>query len=111
MHEANLVGIHETWIAHHVAAISEVDRENCAPSVADRAMAVIVKRFIAVRSYVAARKNCFEMPQKLWINRNYVFKVTVRRAILNHKDSAVSLEDRGLDFAYAFSLEDRDIFA
>src|ERR1051325_7503639 len=64
-----------------------------------------------MRRNVPARKNCFEMPQELRIDRNYVFKVTVHRAILNHEDAAVALKNRGLDFTGATIAEDRDIFA
>jgi hypothetical protein len=105
MDQANLVCVHETWIAHHIAPVSKVDREHCAASITNRAVAVIVDSFIAMRGYVPARKNRFEMAQKLRVNRYYVFKVTVRSAILNHENSAISLDDRGLDFPYALIQE------
>ena len=37
MHEADLVGVHEARIAHHVAAVGQVDRQHRAAAVRDRA--------------------------------------------------------------------------
>src|SRR5262245_10078927 len=110
MYQTNLVRVHETRVAHHVAAIGKVDRENCAPSIADRTVAVIVNSLIAMRSDVPTGKNCFEMPQQLWGDRDYVFTVSMSSAIFNHEDSAVSFEDGGLYFSHAFTEENRDIF-
>jgi len=41
----HLVGVHEARVAHHVAAVGEVDRQDAAAAVADGGRSVIVKRF------------------------------------------------------------------
>ena len=44
MDVADLVGVHEARVAHHVAAVGQVDREHRAAAVLDGRGAVIVKR-------------------------------------------------------------------
>src|SRR3984893_11392163 len=46
---ANLVGVHEARIAHHVAAVGQVNGENGATAITDSAGAVFVKVFVVVR--------------------------------------------------------------
>ena len=53
---AHLVRIHEAGIAHHVAAVRQIDRQDRAAAVPDRTAAVIVKIFIGVCRNVATRK-------------------------------------------------------
>ena len=56
MHKSNLVGIHETRIAHHVAAIGQVDREHGAASILDCARAMIVQFLVVMGGKVATRQ-------------------------------------------------------
>ena len=65
MNVAHLVGIHETGIAHHVAAVREIDGQNSAAAVPDRAAAVIVKVLIGVGRNVAAGEVLFNPFQEL----------------------------------------------
>src|ERR1700738_4908390 len=51
---------------------------------------------------VAAGKNIFKMLRELRINRHHIFKVSVRRAVLDHQDLAVALDDLRLDLADLF---------
>ena len=51
---ADLVGVHEARVAHHVAAVGQVDREHGAAAVLDRRGAVVVQRRLGDRE-VAAR--------------------------------------------------------
>src|SRR5882762_6618049 len=51
---ANLVGVHEAGIAHHVAAVGEVDGEHGAAAIADVRRAVLVQAFNVVRGNIAA---------------------------------------------------------
>ena len=61
VHEADLVGVHEARIAHHVAAVGEVDGQHRAAAVGDGAGAVVVQLFVVVGANVAAREHIFEM--------------------------------------------------
>ena len=110
MHKSNLVGIHETRIAHHVAAIGQVDREHGAASILDCARAMIVQFLVVMGGKVATRKHLFDVGQKLCIDRHHVFEVTVHRAILDHPNLIVALDDLRFDLANLVIQEDGDIF-
>jgi len=62
---ANLVGVHETRIAHHVAAVCQVNGENGAAAVANGARTVAVHVFIVVRWDVATGKILFNPFEEL----------------------------------------------
>ena len=108
MDETDLVGIHETGVAHHVAAVGEIDREDRAAAVRDGAGAVVVEIFIVVGADVAAGENLFEVIEEFGIDRHQVFKVAVNGAILDHQDFAVAVDDLRLDFADLLVAEDFD---
>ncbi len=97
--KANLVGIHEAGIAHHVAAVGQIDRQNRATSVGHGRGAVVVQLFVVVRADVAAREDLFQVLEELGVDRHHVFKVAVLGAILDHQDLAVALDDLRLDLA------------
>jgi len=61
MHEPHLVGVHETRIAHHVAAVGQVDGQHRAAAVGDGAGAVLVQRGIVVGADVAAGKDLLDV--------------------------------------------------
>ena len=98
MNKADLVGIHEARIAHHVAAVREVDRENRAAAVLYRARAVVVELLVVVGPDVAAGEALLQMAEERRVDGHYVFEVAVLRAILNHQDLAITLDNLGLDF-------------
>ena len=106
MHESNLVGVHETGIAHHVAAVGEVDCQYRSTAVLDCRGAVVVELFVAVRADVAARENFFEMPEEHGVDGHYIFEVSMLRAIFHHQDLALALDDLRLDFAGLFVQQD-----
>ena len=56
VHEAHLVGVHEARVAHHVAAVGQVDGQHRAAPMRDGAGAVFVQRGVVVRADVAARE-------------------------------------------------------
>ena len=99
MDVADLVGVHEAGIAHHVAAIGEVDGENGAAAVANGGRAVLVEIFVVVSRNVAAGELLFDPLEKLGVDGHHVFVVAVQRAIFDHPDFAVALDDLGLNFA------------
>ena len=106
--EADLVGVHEAGIAHHVAAVGEVDGEHRAAAVGDGRRAVVVEVLVAVAvgAHVAAGEALFKVLEEGRIDRHHVFKVAVLGAVLHHQDFAVALDDLGLDLAHLFVEQD-----
>ena len=61
MDEADLVGVHEAGIAHHVAAVGEVDGQHRAAAVGHGRGAVVVQLLVVVGADVAAGEALFKM--------------------------------------------------
>ena len=99
MDEADLVGVHEAGIAHHVAAIGQIDGQHRAAAMLHGGSAVVVELLVVVGADVAARENVFEVLGEGRVDGHDVFEVAVLGAILDHQDLAVALDDGGLDFA------------
>ena len=97
--EADLVGVHEAGVAHHVAAVGEVDRQDRTAAVSDRRGAVVVELGVVVGADVAAGKGLFKVLEEGRVDGHDVFEVAVLGAILDHEDLAVALDDLSLDFA------------
>ena len=97
--EADLVGVHEAGIAHHVAAVGEVDGEHRAAAVGDGGGAVVVELLVVVGADVAAGEDLFEVLEEGGVDGHHVFKVAVDGAVLDHQDLAVALDDLRLDLA------------
>ena len=96
---ANLVGVHEAGIAHHVAAVGEVDGKNRAAAIANGRRAVLVQVFVVVRGNIAAGELLFNPVEELGVDGHHVFVVAVQRAILDHPDLTVALDDLRLNLA------------
>ncbi len=109
MDEPDLVRVHEAGVAHHVAAIGEIDGEDRAASVLDGGAAVVVQLLVVVRADVAPRKHFLEMLEERRIHRHHVLEVAVDGTVLDHQDLAVALDDRRLDFADFLVEEDGDV--
>ena len=97
--EADLVRVHEARVAHHVAAVGQIDRQDRAATVLDGAAAVVVELLVVVGADVAARKDVLEVLEERRVVRHDVFEVPVQRTILDHQNLAVALDDGGLDLA------------
>ena len=108
--EANLVGVHEAGVAHHVAAVGEVDGEHRAAAVGDGGRTVIVQLLVVVGADIAAREHLFEVLREGRVDRHQVFELAVDGAFLDHEDLTVALDDVGLDFANLFVEENGDVF-
>ena len=106
MDEAHLIRVHETGIAHHVAAVGQVDGEHRAAAVLDGAAAVVVQLFVVVGADVAAGKHLLQMPEELRIDGDDIFEMSVHGTFLDHQDLAVALDDLRLDFAGLFLQQD-----
>ena len=98
---AHLVRVHEARVAHHVAAVGEVDGEHRAAAVLNRGCAVVVQR-VRDGGKIASRKEALHPPQELRINREGVREGAVHRAGLLDHDLAVTLEDLRAYFADVF---------
>jgi hypothetical protein len=97
--EADLVGVHEAGVAHHVAAVGEVDGEHRAAAVGDGGRPVVVQLLVVVGADVAAGEDLFEVLEEGGVDGHHVFEVAVDGAVLDHQDLAVALDDLGLDLA------------
>ena len=106
MDEADLVGVHEAGIAHHVAAVGQIDRQHRAAAVGDGAGAVLVQLLVVVGADVAAGEDLFQVLEERGVDGHHVFEVAVDRAILHHQDLAVALDDLRLDLAGLVGVED-----
>src|SRR5688572_27132805 len=110
MYESDLVCIHETWIAHHVAAVGEVHGQDGAAAVQNSRTAVIMKLLVVVGADIATGEHLFEVLEERRVDGHHVFKVAMDWAVLDHDDLAVLLEDGRLDLADLLVEEDADIF-
>ena len=108
MYVADLVGVHEARIAHHVAAVRQIDGEHAAAAVRDGAGAVVVQLLVVVRANVAAREDVFQVLGERRVDRHQVFELSVDGALLDHHDLAVFLDDVGLDLADLLVAQDLD---
>jgi hypothetical protein len=93
---AHLIGIHEARIAHHVAAVGEVDREDRAATVLDGARPVIVNLVLGHR-HVATAEEALDPGEELRVDGDHVLEAAVRGARLLHDDLAVLLDDARAD--------------
>src|SRR6266542_2364242 len=98
MNKANLVGVHEAGIAHHVAAISKVDRQDSAAAILDSAGAVVMKFFVRMRIDVPAWEHLFDVCEEFNVDGHHVFKVPVHRTIFDHPNLAIAFDDLSFDF-------------
>ena len=99
MHEPDLVRVHEAGIAHHVAAVGQIDRQHRATPVGDRRRTVVVELVVIVGADVAAREDVFQVLAERRIDRHQVVELAMDRAFLLHDDLAVFFNDARLDFA------------
>ena len=107
--EADLVRVHEAGIAHHVAAVGQIDRQHRPAAVLDRAAAMVVQLLVVVRLNIAAGKHLLEVLEEVGIHRHHVLEVAVDGAILHHQNLAVALENRRLDLADLLVEQNRDV--
>jgi len=99
VHVADLVRVHEARVAHHVAAVGEIDRQHGAASVFDRRGAVVVQA-VRHRIEVAAGEQMFEAAEERGIDREGVLEGAVLGTGLLDDDLAIPLENRCLDFPH-----------
>ncbi len=97
--EPDLVGVHEAGVAHHVAAVGQVDGENRPAAVRHGGGAVVVELLVVVGADVAAREDVFEVLHHRRVDGHDVLEVAVDGAVLDHQDLAVALDDLSLDLA------------
>ena len=107
--EPDLVRVHEAGVAHHVAAVGQVDRQHRAAAVLDGGAAVVVQLLVVVRADVASREHLLEVLEERRVHRHHVLEVAVEGAVLHHQDLAVALDDRRLDLADLLVEEDRHV--
>src|ERR1039458_10065506 len=99
---ADLVGVHEAGIAHHVAAVGQIDGQHRAASIFHRRRSMMMQMFVAVGLDVAAGKTLFQVLSEFRVNRHQVFEVPVLGAVLDHPDLAVAFDDLGFNLSHFF---------
>ena len=78
-------------------------------AVLDRAAAVVVQRLVVVRLDVAPGERLLEVLEHRRVDRHHVLEMPVQRAVLDHEDLAVALEDRRLDLADLLGQQNRHV--
>ena len=107
--EPDLVRVHEARVAHHVAAVGQVDRQHRTAAVLNGRGPVVVQLFVVVRADVRSREAVFEMLEERGVDRHHVLEVAVDGAVLHHQDLAVALDNRRLDLADLLVQQDADV--
>ncbi len=98
MDVADLVGVHEARVAHHVAAVGQVDGEHGAAAVLDGGSAVVVD-IIGHHLEVPPGKKRFHALQEAGIHGHHVLELTMLGTGFDHPHLIVTLDDARLDFA------------
>ena len=98
MDVADLVRVHEARIAHHVAAVRQVDGEDRSAAVLDRRSAVIVQ-VPGGGQIVASGEEPLEPLQERGVDGQSIGEGPVHRARLLDDDPAVPFEDVGPDLS------------
>ena len=88
----DLVRVHEARVAHHVAAIRQIDRQHGAAPVFDRRRPVIVQ-IAGVRRVVASGEEGFDALEERGVDRERVAERAVLRARLLDHDVPVAFDD------------------
>ena len=108
VNESDLIGIHKTRVAHHIASVRQIDCQNRATAILDRACPVVMELFGVVRPLVPTWELILKVGKHLWISRHNVFKAPMLRTLLYHPDLAVALDNFSLDFTDLFVFENFD---
>jgi hypothetical protein len=91
VHVTNLVRIHEARIAHHVAAIGQINRQHGATAKFNIRRSMLVNVGIFGGAKVAAEEERFDSFQERRISSHHVCELAMLRASLAHDDTAVFL--------------------
>ncbi len=94
----DLVRVHEARVAHHVAAVGEVDREHAAAAVFDAARAVVAQ-VRQRREEVATGVELLDARGERGVDAHHVLEAAVLLALLDHPQLAVALDDGRADLA------------
>ena len=108
MNEANLVGVHKAGVAHHVAAVRQIDGEHRSAAVGDGGRTMIMQLFVVVGADVAAREDVLKVLEEGRVHGHQVFELAVGGALFHHPYFAIAFDHLGLDFAQLVVLEDGD---
>ncbi len=95
---ADLVGVHEARVAHHVAAVGQVDREHRAAPVLDGAGAVVVDA-VGRHGHVAPGEEALDPREEAGVDGDQILEAPVLGAGLLHHHLAGALHDARPDLA------------
>src|SRR5439155_7686486 len=99
---SDLICVHEAGIAHHVAAVGKVHRQNGPPAKLDIGGAMVVYCGVFRNAEVAPKEERLNSSQELRIGSHHVFKLSVFRTVLLHDDLTILFENLGLNLARVF---------
>src|ERR1700730_4198734 len=99
MNEADLISVHETGIAHHVATVRKVNGQDSAAAIFNSARTVVVQFLVTMRIDIATWEHLFDVGKKFYVDGHHVFEVPVYRAIFYHPYFAITLNNLRLDLA------------
>jgi hypothetical protein len=98
MDKAHLVGIHKAGIAHHVAAIGQIDRQYRTPSMLNSTGAMIVEILIIMSPNIATGEVGLNPAQEFGIDGHEVLELSVLRTLFDHPDLSIAVHNLSLDF-------------
>src|SRR5207244_7887705 len=90
--------IHEARIAHHVAAIGEIDSQDSAAAKLNVRCPMLVNARIFRGAKVATEEERFDSFQERRISRHHICELAVLRASLAHDDLTIFFQNLGLKF-------------
>src|SRR3970282_2295988 len=92
--------------AHHVATVREVDGQHRSAAVLYRGRPVVMELPIVVSPHVATGEIRLDPLEETGVDRHQILETPVLRALLDHPDLTVALDDLGLDLAHLLVDED-----
>jgi hypothetical protein len=99
VHIPNLIRIHETRIAHHVASVGKVNGQHSTASKFDVRCAMMMNMVVLGGFKITSKKERFDPLEEIGVRCKNVFKFAVCRAGFPHQDLAVFLDDLSFDLA------------
>ena len=98
MNIANLIGIHEAGIAHHVASVGQIHRQHSAASELDAGVPMAMDVVIFGATEIPPEEEAFDSTGKFGVGGEHIFERPVLVAHLPHDHLTALFQNLGLDF-------------
>ena len=99
MNITDLICVHEARIAHHVAAVGEINGQYCTTTKLNCRRTVTMHVPVFCGAKVTPEKQRFDSSEERWIGGHDVLEFAVLRARLAHDDAAILFHNLSFDFA------------